>query len=84
VTRSRITAGDGDPRHGTANGYGNLKCRCPRCTRAWRDKFWLCNTYRTTETAEQRRAKYALARDHGYSPREAMKRAHWSDPLEQR
>lgn len=26
-----------DERHGTANGYRNLACRCPRCTRAWTD-----------------------------------------------
>ncbi|WP_432498556.1 helix-turn-helix domain-containing protein [Kineococcus auxinigenes] len=25
----------GDPRHGTANGYRNLGCRCPACTAAW-------------------------------------------------
>lgn len=24
-----------DPRHGSANGYGNLRCRCDRCTAAW-------------------------------------------------
>jgi hypothetical protein len=24
-----------DPRHGTTNGYGNLTCRCERCTKAW-------------------------------------------------
>lgn len=30
-----ITPGDGDPRHGTANGYNNLGCRCPECTEAW-------------------------------------------------
>lgn len=24
-----------DRRHGTANGYGNLKCRCSRCRGAW-------------------------------------------------
>lgn len=23
-----------DPRHGTANGYGNLRCRCDRCREA--------------------------------------------------
>jgi hypothetical protein len=23
-----------DPRHGTTNGYRNLKCRCERCRRA--------------------------------------------------
>ena len=21
--------------HGTVNGYGNYKCRCDECTRAW-------------------------------------------------
>ena len=24
-----------DPRHGSANGYRNLACRCERCTTAW-------------------------------------------------
>lgn len=24
-----------DPRHGTANGYNNLGCRCDRCRAAW-------------------------------------------------
>jgi hypothetical protein len=31
---------DDDPRHGTVNGYGNLKCRCDRCREAWRDKHY--------------------------------------------
>jgi hypothetical protein len=26
-----------DPRHGTANGYCNLKCRCDACRNAWRE-----------------------------------------------
>lgn len=30
----RITPGDGDPRHGTANGYLNLYCRCDECRAA--------------------------------------------------
>lgn len=25
----------GDPRHGTSNGYTNLKCRCDACRAAW-------------------------------------------------
>lgn len=29
-----------DPRHGTANGYNNLKCRCDRCRQAWADYCW--------------------------------------------
>jgi len=36
ATRSRICDGDGDPRHGTPNGYVNLVCRCPKCREAWR------------------------------------------------
>ena len=34
TTRSRITPGDGDPRHGTNGGYINHKCRCPDCKAA--------------------------------------------------
>lgn len=26
---------DDDPRHGTTNGYNNLKCRCQPCRNAW-------------------------------------------------
>lgn len=35
-TTARIHPGDGDPRHGTRNGYGNLKCRCEPCRAAQR------------------------------------------------
>lgn len=31
ITRVRIIPGDGDHRHGTTNGYGNLGCRCQEC-----------------------------------------------------
>lgn len=27
--------GDDDPRHGTVQGYGRNKCRCPRCRKAY-------------------------------------------------
>jgi hypothetical protein len=30
-----IHPGDGDPRHGSENGYSNLRCRCQHCRRAW-------------------------------------------------
>lgn len=39
TTRTRIQLGDGDPRHGTRNGYNNLGCRCDPCRLAvqtWR------------------------------------------------
>jgi hypothetical protein len=26
-----------DPRHGTENGYSNLKCKCEPCKQAWRE-----------------------------------------------
>lgn len=31
MSSRRITEGDGDPRHGTHNGYVNLRCRCQPC-----------------------------------------------------
>ena len=37
TTRARITPGDGDPRHGTPNGYKNLRCRCGPCQKAHRE-----------------------------------------------
>lgn len=33
--RPTIRPGDGDPRHGTLNGYTNLNCRCQPCRDAW-------------------------------------------------
>jgi hypothetical protein len=32
-----VTLAPDDPRHGTPNGYGNLRCRCEPCRTAWRD-----------------------------------------------
>lgn len=32
--RSKILPDDDDPRHGTANGYSNLGCRCDKCRAA--------------------------------------------------
>lgn len=31
---TRIYPGDGDPRHGTYNGYHNLRCWCDDCRKA--------------------------------------------------
>lgn len=33
--RRTISPGDGDPAHGSPNGYKNLGCRGPDCTLAW-------------------------------------------------
>lgn len=32
--KNKIVEGDGDPRHGSTNGYRNHGCRCPECTAA--------------------------------------------------
>lgn len=34
MARERVPLADDDPRHGTANGYGNLGCRCAACRAA--------------------------------------------------
>lgn len=41
VDNPGIVEGDGDPRHGTHNGYGNLKCRCDACREA--NSEWYAN-----------------------------------------
>ena len=35
ANRAKFRRNRKDPRHGTANGYGNLGCKCKRCTTAW-------------------------------------------------
>lgn len=63
TTVNRITAGDGDPRHGTANAYKNHRCRCEMCTRANAvyQRTWMnAEPYRLAEHARksaQRRAR---------------------------
>lgn len=39
--------GPDDPRHGTPNGYSNLKCHCERCSEAMRDYRRSRAIYRT-------------------------------------
>lgn len=51
-----IRPGDGDPRHGSINGYGNHGCRCPRCTEAHR-----INHHRYMNADPRRLARHALA-----------------------
>lgn len=51
-----------DPRHGTENGYGNLDCRCRRCTAAharWQHDYTSRPDRRVWITSQQR------ARAHG-------------------
>jgi hypothetical protein len=48
--RITMTAGDGDPRHGTLNGYVNQRCRCVECRAAWAE-------YRRQQRAENLHAR---------------------------
>lgn len=53
-----------DPRHGTLNGYSNLRCRCEACRTAWRE---YCNGLRDRRRARLSPLKVAPGIDHGYS-----------------
>lgn len=50
--RTRLQPGDGDPRHGTVNGYTNLRCRCGRCRLAWQ-KYQIVLRARRWESSRQ-------------------------------
>jgi hypothetical protein len=55
-TKARIWPGDGDPRHGTDNGYTNLRCPCDDCRAAHTEYF-------RTVTRPRLRAKGLIADD---------------------
>lgn len=68
TTKNRIVAGDGDPRHGTVNGYGNHRCRCDRCRRAWAREH---NAYMHEHPEQVKKATArakALRRERGVQP----------------
>jgi hypothetical protein len=52
-----IHPGDGDPRHGSNNGYSNLGCRCQHCRQAW------ARTYQ--ERRERKRSEPTPVDAHG-------------------
>lgn len=75
-----------DPRHGTIGFYTNHQCRCDLCKAA------NAEYYRTGRgfVARQRyreggsgdlKTRYRLAREAGYSAKEAAKRRFWANPL---
>lgn len=43
---------ENDLRHGTVNGYSNLKCRCQPCRDAWADYVYRRRQERTRLAAE--------------------------------
>jgi hypothetical protein len=46
-----------DPRHGTVNGYNNLKCRCQACRAAWGARTKLRRAARTLSPDDPRHGK---------------------------
>ncbi len=63
--RAQIVAGDGDPRHGTANGYTNLGCHCTECkaAHARNHRDWMrAHPARLAAHAERERIKRGGAR----------------------
>lgn len=63
--RARMTLDRHDPRHGTENGYGNLHCRCRRCTAAHRRYHGKYETRpdRRRWITSQQRARYRGAQN---------------------
>lgn len=61
--RAAFQANLNDPRHGTVNGYGNLRCRCSRCYEGWivtdpaTGERLTYNAYKYRETNDRRRAR---------------------------
>ena len=64
MSRARIQAGDGDPRHGTSNGYNNLRCRCEPCRDAW-NTYFVDYLYRTGRRRPWPEYVASLPRTHG-------------------
>lgn len=61
-----------DPRHGTTNGYGNLRCRCERCTSAWRVRhreYMHGKPERMQKHAEREMKRRGVSRQRSYKVR---------------
>lgn len=68
TTRNKIVEGDGDPRHGTPNGYRNHGCHCDECRAAHSAKHHQC-----MNADPERLAKHA-ARQRAYNQRKREER----------
>lgn len=73
-SRPKITAGDGDPRHGTANGYSNLQCRCRPCTDAV--AVYIRQHHDKTRRNQRLRENYKALRAAGLTAAESSRRSH--------
>ena len=59
--KQKIFPGDGDPRHGTMNGYTNLNCRCEEC-KEWQAGY---HRSRTGGTTPRNPGRYNVVRSTG-------------------
>jgi hypothetical protein len=60
--KNPIKPGDGDPRHGTLNGYTNHACRCDLCTTANTEahrEYMEGNKEQHRKHADRERERYA-------------------------
>jgi hypothetical protein len=76
-----IKPGDGDPRHGTLNGYTNLCCRCDQCRSANTDYYAIGDGSKTKWKYRERLIAEGLTscspiveRTRSYRPRPSMRR----------
>lgn len=63
--RSRIYPGDGDARHGTTNGYFNLRCRCADCRASFSSRKGEEAARRKTEAVKSMIRADSVADSHG-------------------
>lgn len=72
-----------DERHGTTNGYSNLKCRCDRCKEAWKlwHREWMHQADRLERHAERQRVFRGKERTAPYQPRPRKNaEGEWTEP----
>lgn len=63
-----------DERHGTTNGYSNLKCRCDRCKDAWKvwHRSYMQQGDRLERHADRQMVRRGRERKYAYVPRARM------------
>lgn len=72
AAREKFLNNPDDPRHGTTNGYGNLRCRCERCTEAWRKRhleYMHGKPERMAKHAEREMKRRGVTRQRPYKER---------------
>jgi hypothetical protein len=72
ANRKKFYENPDDPRHGSTNGYGNLGCKCERCTKAWAErhlKYMHEDPDRMRRHAEREMKRRGIQRKRAYKPK---------------